>query len=124
MVLLSLPPRELLKYFSTWVLICSPMSCMYWYIIAFLTDQYYAWASINVDQTKQGQRGRTIRTADTWQQQQSKQASKEGIKSGIHRGTVRKRREEAEINTVKLKTKTKSEAVDSYLFIFFEDRFF
>jgi hypothetical protein len=46
------------------------------------------------------------------------------MKFGIHRGTVRKKREEAEINTVKPKTKTKSEAVDSYLFIFFEDESF
>jgi hypothetical protein len=63
--------------------------------------------------TKQGQKGRTLRTADTWQQQHSKQASKEDTKSGVHRGTLRKRREEAEINTVKPKTKTKSEAVNS-----------
>jgi hypothetical protein len=77
-----------------------------------------------VDQTKQGQKGRTLSTADTWQQQHSKQASKEGIKSGVHRGTLRKRREEAEINTVIPKTKTKLEAVDRYLFIFIEHRFF
>jgi hypothetical protein len=32
---------------------------------------------------------------------------------GVHRGILRKRREEAEINTVKPKTKTKSEAVNS-----------
>jgi hypothetical protein len=46
------------------------------------------------------------------------------MKSGIHTGTVWKRREEAEINTVKPKTKTKLEAVDRYPFIFIEHRFF
>jgi hypothetical protein len=58
------------------------------------------------------------------QQQQSNQASKEGKKSGIHTGTVRKTREEPEINTIKQKTKTKLEAVDRYPFIFIEHRFF